>query len=67
MQVRIFRNLSAWLPLAMSLAALAIVLSYTVRFGMVRQPDEGGDVHLFQLLMVIQLSIIGYFAVRWLP
>ncbi len=67
MQVRMIGNFNAWLPRAMSLTALAIVLLHIVRFGIVRQPDEGGDVHLFQLLMVVQLPIIAYFAIEWLP
>ncbi len=67
MQVRMIRNFSAWLPLAMSLTALAIVLMHIARFGIARQPDEGGDAHLFQLLMAVQLPIIAYFAIRWLP
>ncbi len=67
MQVRIIRDFSAWLPLAMSLTALAIVLLHIARFGIARQPDEGGDAHLFQLLMAVQLPIIAFFAIRWLP
>ncbi|MDH3292375.1 MAG: hypothetical protein OEO20_14235 [Gemmatimonadota bacterium] len=61
------RKPSAFLPVAMSLAALATVLVYVVRFGLARQPDEGTAAHLWQLLMVAQVPIIALFAVRWLP
>jgi len=61
------RKPSAFLPVAMSLAALATVLVYVARFGLARQPDEGTAAHLWQLLMVAQVPIIAFFAVRWLP
>ena len=63
----LLRKPSAFLPVAMSLAALATVLVYVVRFGVARQPDEGTSAHLWQLLMVAQVPIIAFFAVRWLP
>jgi hypothetical protein len=61
------RRPSAFLPLAMSAAALAIVLGYAAIFGVARQADEGTAAHLWQLLMAGQLPVVLYFAVRWLP
>jgi len=58
---------SAFLPLAMSLAALATVLLHLARFGVVREPDEGAAAHIWQLLMAAQIPIIGFFAIKWLP
>lgn len=58
---------SAWVPLAMSLAALAMILGYVVIFGFVHHADEGAPAHIFQLLMMIQLPFIAYFAIKWLP
>jgi hypothetical protein len=58
---------SAFLPLTMSLAALAIVLGHVVIFGAVREADEGTAAHVFQLLMIAQLPIIAFFAIKWLP
>jgi cytochrome bd-type quinol oxidase subunit 2 len=58
---------SAFLPLAMSAAALAVVLAFLAVHGVVRQPDEGAAAHLWQLLMVAQLPIIAFFALTWLP
>jgi hypothetical protein len=57
----------AFIPLAMSLAALATVLIQIALFGTARQPDEGAAAHIFQLLMVLQLPIVLFFAIRWLP
>jgi hypothetical protein len=58
---------SALLPVAMSAAALALVLGQVVVFGVARQPDEGTAAHLWQLLMAGQLLAVAYFAIRWLP
>jgi hypothetical protein len=58
---------SAWIPLAISLVALAMILGYVAIFGIVHSEDEGTPAHIFQLLMVLQLPIAAYFAIRWLP
>ena len=62
-----FKKTSAWVPVAMSLAALAIVLIHIVRFGTAREADEGTSAHLWQILMAGQLPIIAFFAIKWLP
>ncbi len=51
----------------MSLAALAIVLGHAAMFGIVREADEGTAAHLFQILMVAQVPLIAFFALKWLP
>ena len=58
---------SAFLPVLMSLAALAIVIIHIVRFGTAREADEGTSAHLWQILMAGQLPIIAFFAIKWLP
>jgi glucan phosphoethanolaminetransferase (alkaline phosphatase superfamily) len=58
---------SAFLPVTMSLAALAVVLFHVASFGAVREADEGAAAHLWQLLMAAQLPLLLFFAVRWLP
>ena len=58
---------SAWIPLAMSLIALALILGYAAIVGTIQQPDEGTPAHIFQLIMAAQLPIIGYFAIKSLP
>ena len=61
------RRPSALIPLAMSIAALALVLGYIAMFGTARQADEGTAAHLRQLLMAGQIPIIAFFAIKWLP
>ena len=51
----------------MSLVALALILGHLAVYGKDPQPDEGTAAHLFQLLMVGQLPVIVFFALRWLP
>ena len=63
----LLRQPSAFLPIVMSLAALALVLGVVATVGVVREPDEGTAAHVWQLLMASQIPIVGYFALRWLP
>ncbi len=63
----ITRRPSAYVPVLMSLAALATILAHIAVAGTAPQPDEGTAAHLWQLLMALQLPVIAYFAVRWLP
>jgi hypothetical protein len=58
---------SAFLPVVMSLAALAIVVLHVARFGVAREADEGTSAHLWQLLMAGQVPVIAFFAIKWLP
>src|SRR2546427_2384163 len=58
---------SALIPMAMSIAALTLVLGHIAMFGTARQADEGTAAHLWQLLMAGQLPIIGFFAIKWFP
>lgn len=61
------RKASAYLPVAMSAAALALVIGFLAIFGIVHQEDEGTTAHLFQLLIAGQVPIVAWFAIRWLP
>ena len=58
---------TALLPLIMSFVALSIVLAHAIAFGVVHQADEGTPAHLFQLLIALQVPIIAFFAMKWLP
>ena len=64
---QMLRRPSAFLPVAMSFAALAMVLGHIAMFGAVREADEGAAAHLFQLLMVAEVPIVAFFALKWLP
>jgi hypothetical protein len=58
---------SAFVPVVMSLLALALVLVSVALFGAAREADEGAAAHLWQLLMAGQLPVVAFFALRWLP
>jgi hypothetical protein len=62
---------SASVPLAMSLAGLALVvlkvLGDLVTYGaVVHEADEGTAAHVWQLLMVGQAPVMALFAIKWL-
>ena len=62
MTTNTFTRPSALIPLAMSLAALAVVLIRIALVGTARHADEGTAAHLFQLLIVCQLPIVAFLA-----
>ena len=58
---------SALIPLAMSLAGLALVLGHVAVSGGGREADEGTAARLWWLLIAGQVPIVSYFAVTSLP
>ena len=58
---------SAFVPIAMSFAAFAVVAGYLVIFGAARQVDEGAAAHIWQLLVGAQIPLIVFFVIKWLP
>ena len=67
MNVSPLKQPSALLPIAMSVAALALVLGHIAIFGVAREADEGTAAHLWQLLMAGQAPVVAYYALKWLP
>src|SRR5471030_1571394 len=61
------RHPSAFLPITMSLLALSLVLFHIAMYGTAREADEGTVAHLWQLLMGLQIPIVAFFAIKWLP
>lgn len=71
-----FGAASGWIPLLMSGAATAILVGYlatgphephlVMEHGIAR-PDESATARLWQLLIVLQLPVMGWFGVKWLP
>ena len=64
--MRVLKHPSAFLPLIMSFVVVAAGLREAAVFGL-HQADEGTAAHLFQLLMPLQVPIIAFFAITWLP
>jgi hypothetical protein len=65
------RKPTAFLPLAMSLGALATVAVAAIvaaQHGghLGGEKDEGSAAHIWQLLMTVQMPIVLWFAVKWL-
>lgn len=58
---------SAFLPPAMSLVALAMIVVHVTVYGVVRGGDEGTAARIFQLLMLAQVPIIACFVVTQAP
>lgn len=63
----VLKRPSAFLPLAMSAAALALVLGRLALAGAAHQADEGAAAHIFQLLIAGQVPLVAFFAIKWLP
>jgi hypothetical protein len=61
------RQPSAFLPVAMSLVALALVSGHVALFGVVHEADEGTVAHIWQILMAVQVSSMAFFAIKYLP
>ena len=66
-QSTLLKHPSAFLPLAMSLGALATIAMFIALHGTEPQADEGAAAHIWQLLMAAQAPIILFFALKWLP
>ena len=65
----LIRRPSAWMPMAVSFAALVLLLGYVAVFGATGRPgrDEGAPARIFQLLLLAEAVLIVAFAIRWLP
>jgi len=61
---------SAWVPIALSLGMLVFILTYLALYG-VSSPDpnadEGTSAHLFQLWLMLEVLLVAFFALTWLP
>ena len=67
MMKSLIKKPNAWLPIVLSVSALAAMLIYIEIAGVpTRQTDEGTGAHLFQIWLVLEVLMIGFFAVRWL-
>lgn len=65
----LWKQPDAWIPIAISLAALAFIAVYAAVYGTAQNPggDERAPARIFQFLMAAQIPLIAFFALRWLP
>ena len=61
------RQPSAFLPVAMSLVALILVLGHVALFGVGHEADEGTLAHIWQILMAVQAPIMAFFTIKYVP
>lgn len=65
--LRLLKHPAAYLPIAMSLGALGAIGAHLILHGAAPQSDEGAAAHIWQLLMALQVPVVLYFAIKWLP
>jgi hypothetical protein len=58
---------SAFMPVLMSMTAVAVVALHVLRYGGAREVDEGTSAHVWQMLVGLQVPIVAWFGARWLP
>jgi hypothetical protein len=58
---------SAVLPLALSIAGLVLIFGHVAVSGAGREADEGTAARVWWLLMAIQIPVVAFFAITWLP
>jgi len=59
---------SAWIPILIPLLFVAyIVIAIAFLGPPVREANEGVGAHLFQLWLLLESFMLGFFAVTWLP
>ena len=63
----ILKKPSAWIPIVIPLIFFAYLVIHITIFGIVREKDEGTGAHLFQLWLVLEPLMVGFFTVKWLP
>ena len=68
----LFKKPSAWIPIALSIVMSAFIFTMIFiqvnQFGaIVREADEGVGARLFQIWLVLEVFMVGFFAVKWLP
>lgn len=63
----VLKHPSSFLPVIFSLCALATIAAFIALHGTAPQADEGAAAHIWQILMVSQIPIMLFFAVKWVP
>lgn len=58
---------SAWIPIVLPIAILAMLLITLKISGLVREEDEGVEAHIFQIWLVLETILMLFFAGKWIP
>ena len=65
--IHLIRQPLAWVPIALSLAVLAMTAGVLGATGVHREADEGTAAHIFQLWLVAEAIAVAAFAALWVP
>lgn len=66
-EIQLLRKPSVRIPIVLLFGMLVMLLTTLATVGLVRQADEGTQVHIFQLWLVVGVLMIGFFAIKWWP
>ena len=58
---------SAVIPMVMSFVAFLLIIAVLLTVGVTHPQDEGAPARIFQLLMLLQIPIVAFCALRWVP
>ena len=64
--ISLLKKPSAWIPIVIPLIFFAYLVIHISTFGVVREKDEGIGAHLFQLWLVLEPCMLGFFAGKYL-
>ncbi len=56
---------SAWIPVLIPLVFFIYIIISITFFALVRENDEGTLAHLFQLWLVLEPFLLGFFTFKW--
>ena len=65
--ISLLKKPSAWIPIVIPLLFFAYLVTYISMYGIVREEDEGTGAHLFQVWLMLEPFMLGYFAIRYVP
>ena len=62
----LLKKSSAWIPIAIPLAFVAYIIVAIFFLDVAREEDEGVGAHLFQIWLVLEPFMLGYFLMKWM-
>jgi len=65
--IALIKHPTAWLPMGMSVAILALVLSMVTTLGVMQYSGSGATSQMFQFWIAAESSMIAFFGFKWIP
>ena len=63
----LIRKPSAFVPLLMSAVGFLLIIAVLLTVGVTHPQDEGTPARIFQLLILLQVPVVMFFALTWWP